>query len=419
MKAAPADRKPAERMLADEVRLPVLLGIIVRRNPDVQAAWQGWRSVLRQFEQASFLEDTIVQFRSFVRELDTKVGPQTHREMPAKTFAFPSALALRGQLVEIAARLAELKHDLTLRKALNDAARGYYQVRYFLRTLSVMRQNRALLSDMETLTQTQLQVGKVSQADSLKAQSALVELDRQIATMELDRSAEQARVNSLMALDTGAAWGELATGDLVDPGRPPRELLQRALASNQDLEMATREVQQMDAMVRMAETMAFPRGSAGMSLIAPSVGAEAGPTRSMMATFPTTPAVDASRAGLGANAAYIDELRVRAVQARRNRDAVRARIGQDIAQAHARVDIARRTLVAYEKEIVPRGRQAYDAMRERYNTALAPFIEFLDAARTYLDGVVKAEEARRDLNRSLLDLQDALGAGPGELLPGR
>ena len=72
----------------------------------------------------------------------------------------------------------------------------------------------------------------------------------------------------------------------------------------------------MELMVRMAETEVLPRASVGYSQLAPSVGAEAGPTRSMMAAFPERQEVNAEQGAFGANAAYIDELRVRCKQAR-------------------------------------------------------------------------------------------------------
>lgn len=71
----------------------------------------------------------------------------------------------------------------------------------------------------------------------------------------------------------------------------------------------------------------------------------------------------------------------------------------------------------YAEEVAPRARQAFATMRERYNTSKTPFIEYLDAGRTLLDAALKIEEARRDSNIALLDLQDAVGAGPGELFP--
>ncbi len=403
--------------LSSEVTLPDLLALVALRNPDALTSYEAWRATLRQFEQASFLEDSISQFRAFTRELDTKVGPQTHREMAEKTFAFPSALALRGQLVEVAARLGGTRYEQTLRKVLNDVGRSYFQVRYATRAIDVTRENRKLFADMESLTRIQLQVGAVSQADSLKSQSALAALDNQIAVLDLERSAEVARANALMGVPVSCRWGPLASVDLVDRVRPLSQVIAKAEGSSQEFKLATLEVDQMETMIRMAETETFPRGSFGASLIAPSAGADGGPTRSLMATFPDRLVPDASRAYLGANAAYIDELRTRLTQMRRNKDGVRIRLAQTIQEAHTRAAVARRSLETYAREIAPRARQAFATMRERYNTAKTPFIEYLDAGRTFLDAVLKTEEFRRDLNRALLDLQDAVGSGPGVLLP--
>jgi hypothetical protein len=388
-RARDASDESAKALLARDASLPTILAVVAGRNPDAKTAYESWRATLRQFEQATFLEDTLSQFRSFTREVDTKVGPQLQRPMMETTFTYPSAVALRGQLVDIAARLGQLRYDQMLRKALNDAARGYFQIRYATRVIELTQENRKLFADMETLTRTQLQVGAVSQADSLKTQSALAGLDNQVAILGLERQSEIARVNALMGLRVDATWGPLVSVDLVDRELPLSQLLARAEAKSQDLAMATLEIEQMQTMIRMAEKMVLPQ----------------------------RPEVDPVRANTGANAAYIDELRIRLVQARRNRDAVRTKLAQMVQEAHARSGIARRTLKTYADEIAPRARQAFATMRERYNTAKAPFIEYLDAGRTYLDAAIKIEEARRDLNRALLDLQDATGEGPGGLLP--
>lgn len=415
---AASDPKKAASMLRAEVTLPLVMILAAGRNPDARVAFEALRARLRRFEQASYLEELIAQYRSFVRELDTKVGPQSHKEMPEKTFAFPSALALKGQAIDQEAEVARLNYLEALRKAVNDAAHGFFGVQFAERQVAVLKENRDLFSKMDVIAAEQLKVGRASQADSLKAQSELAMIDTQVLTAERERLNAMAKVNAVLGLPPETPWGSLVSCDLDDESQGLGELLNAASQSNQGLSRARVEVELMQTMVRMAETMVLPRGSQGASLIAPSVGAEAGSTRSAMATFPLRQEPSTQRANFGANAAYIDELRVRVQEAMRMRDAVEAEVAFMVKDAHFMVDAATRERKTLAETVVPKARQALETYRERYATAAAPFIDYLDSARLFLDSTLNLEKARLEHNRALVGLEGACGRSAAGLLPG-
>ncbi|MBI4860521.1 MAG: TolC family protein [Candidatus Riflebacteria bacterium] len=413
--AMAGDARAAGSILAKGASCPLVLALVAGRNPEVQAAYEALRAVHRQFDQASYLEDLVSRYRSFTRELDTRVGPQSHKEMSEKTFPFPANLALKGHLVQLASEIALLRYQQTLRKALDDAGRGYVQVYFDGRMIALTEENRKLVSEMEALTRTQVAAGVATQADLLKAQSTLATMVNQAESLARQRIADIAQVNALMGLTT-TPWGGVR-----DPGLamdvPTREgLLKRALSNSQELAMADKDVEQMETMVRMAESMTYPRGSVGYTLVAPSTGAEAGPTRSMMAAFPLRQEPDVQRAAFGAQAAYLDELRVRIVRAKREREAARVKVELAVNDAWARVQIARRTLSTQEREIVPRARQSYQTMRVSYGTGRTSFLDLLDGARMVVMSSQAVEEARRDFWKSRIDLEEAAGGSACALL---
>ncbi|GMV83338.1 MAG: hypothetical protein AMXMBFR7_45220 [Planctomycetota bacterium] len=418
VKPVGANQEQAATLLQTGISLPLVMVLAAERNPDARVAYEALRSTLRRFEQAAYLEELIAQYRSFVRELDTLVGPQSHKEMPEKTFPFPSALALKGQAIDQEAELARLKYIEALRKAINDAARGFFSVQFAEQQVAILKENRDLFAKMDAIAAEQLKVGRASQADSLKAQSELAMLDTQVLTAERERINAIAKVNAVLGLPPATPWGALRPADLSDEVQQLDELLRLAAQQNQALAGARVEVALMETMVRMAETMVLPRGSQGASLIAPSVGAEAGPTRSEMAAFPPMQMPSPDRAGFGANAAYIDELRVRVQQAQRMRDAMEADVAFMVKDAHFMADATARERKTLADAVVPKARQALETYRERYNTAATPFIEYLDSARLYLNSSLSLEKARMEHNRALVDLEGACGRSAARLLPG-
>lgn len=414
-----ADAAQAAASLKKHVTLAWLLALAAVRNPEVKAAHERWRASLSRFSQASYLEDLVSQFRSFVRELDTKVGPQSHKEMPGKTFPFPSSLALKGQLVDLDAKAAHLQYEKTLRTALNSTARAFFEVQYVTKAAAIVKENRDLFAQMESNALEQLKVGRASQADTLKAQSMLAVLDNRLVTLQRQRENDVARVNAYLDLPPAAEWGEVTEADL-DGGQPTLDdALKAAQSGSQEVRIAATMADSMALMVRLAETMVYPRGSAGMSQLAPSLGAEAGPTRKPEAAFPNRPMVTPRAATFGSNAAYIDELRVRVTQAKEDQAAVEARIAFRTKDAHFRADVANRDFKTYAESVVPKTQQAFKTMQERYNTASSPFIEYLDAGRSYLDASLQREQARKAHNTALTDLLDAQGRSAADHLPGK
>ena len=412
-----ADPLKLRASLQSGVSLDLLLALVAERSPDVRVAYQNWRATVRRFDQAWYLEELVSTYRAFVRELDTKVGPQTHKEMPGKTFAFPSVLALKGQMVDVEAELAELRFRQAQRKAINGIARSFFEIEYAGKAIANLRETRTLFSQMAQSAQSQLEAGKGMQTDVLKAQSELAMLDSRLATMEHERGSLVERANTMLALPSDTPWGALAGVELVPLGKTPEQVILKARENCCDLLIALKEAELMHLMVRMAETEFLPRASVGYSQLAPSVGAEAGPTRSMMAAFPEKPEVTTEYAAFGVNAAYLDELRVRATQADEMKAAAGADAEKEAVMALFEVDAMQRDFKTNNERVVPLARQAFDAAKAQYSHGETPFIEFLDAGRTYLQSTLAREEAQREYRKALINLEDMQGHTAGRLLP--
>lgn len=394
--------------LKEGVALPLILALISERSPEVLSAYQNWRAATRRYTQAAYLEDLLAQYRAFTRELDTKVGPQTHKEMPG---VYPSSLALKGQLVDAEVEIARLNYLAAQRKTINEAAKMYFDIQYTAQAVTLVKESRALFAQMEESARAQLEAGNVSQADALKAKAELALLDTKIVTLERERVNEIAKINAMLALPPGSEWGPMAETTLEDAPITAAEAEKQALANNQDYLAARKEAEElMPVMLRMAEVEVNPRAGAGYSLFAPSLGAEAGPTRNMMAAFPEKPEVSGGEAAMySANAAYLEELRVHVKHAHHMEILAGNKAEFAAKDAEFRLDKARRDKKTLAETVVPDSKQAFATLNDRYRNNAAPLIEYLDAGRSYLENALLLQSARRDYNQAVVDLQDAMG----------
>ncbi|MDL5054117.1 TolC family protein [Oscillatoria laete-virens NRMC-F 0139] len=416
-RSANSDNKKTIDLLQSDSSLAQILALVAIRSPDVRVARESLRASLRRFEQAAYLEDLVGQFRAFARELDTRVGPQSHKEMPEKTFAFPSILALKGQIIDQEASIAELQYQRALRMALNEAARAYFEAQNARQSFVVLKESRELFANMEGLARERLRVGQAAQSDLLKAQAELAMLDNQLVTLERQHANTQTKINSLLSLPPESEWKLKGSIDLRDTNPSLEQTLADARLQNHENLVAAREPELMASMVRMAETDLLPRASLGYSRLAPSAGAEAGPTRSAMAAFPDKQEVNASRAGFGSNAAYLEELRTRVAQSNEMKSMLLAQTEFNVKDAHFKADSARRERTTLSEVVVPKARQALETVRENYNAAKVPFIEYLDAARSYLKDILELEKARLEHNQMIIELQERRGRSAIQVLP--
>lgn len=403
--------------LRKPVSLQKLLALVAVRNPDARSNYQNWRAMTKQFEQASYLEDLLSRYRSFVRELDTGVGPQTHKEMPSATFPFPSSLALKGQMIDIESEIGRLGYLQALKTALTLTANEFFEVQAMGVELGLMKKSRELYEQIVKSTKAQLENGKMTQADLLKAQSQLANLDDQLNILYHHRLHHVAQINVLMGLPAHTEWGEIVETDLTARTETQQQLLEIERRENQEILKANRQIELQEITVRMAEAMVYPRASAGMSQLALSQGAEAGPTRSEMAAFPERPEVNTDRADFGANAAYIDELRVRIREAREMAGSMIAKVDWMLDHGRFSYHIAERNRNTYATVVIPKSQQSYELVKKHFAVGDAALTELLEAGRMYFDNEKMLNDYRRDRNKALVDLQDALGRNAAALLP--
>jgi outer membrane protein TolC len=386
--------------------------------------------------------------------LDMIVGPQRQKEMPEMTFPFPSALTLKGQIVDSEAQLARIGYEMMLRTKVNEMARACFRIGFLRKAVGFVRENRSLLTQIKESREARLRTGMVEQSELLMAQSDLAMLDARLTMLERGEEAARGKANALMDLPVDLAWSEIAPADVVLPNGDLTALLAAARTGSQDLKMAQQDVTLMELMVRMAETEVLPRGSLGYSQLGPPMKAAAGSSMSAGATgsgltmkapasssmggnamgsgltikapasssvgsnamgngltpkFPDRIEPNADRAAFGVNAAYLDELRIRVLQARRNLYAMRARTEQEVHEALTMYSSAARDRQLQDDVVVPKAQETFDNQRERYGAGTGGLQVFLTSGRARLDAHLKQAEMRSESNARAVDLWSALG----------
>lgn len=232
-----------------------------RANPMLQAARYQADAVGERGSQAGALPDPVLTLGLRNRPLD---GFGTDNPMTmnwiglSQSFPWPGNQGFGEQRQEHFARAADLDADEMEAALVARVKEVYFQLAYMDRALDIMGSTREFLRDFLAVTSAKYAVGDGLQQDILQAQVAIAQMTADITTVEQNRVAMAARLNSLLGRPATEPVGALELPEPVG-SLPAVDSLMAAAARNRPAIQAARErALAAEAGYRAAERDAYP-----------------------------------------------------------------------------------------------------------------------------------------------------------------
>lgn len=446
------DRTGGDALLgAAPLDLETVLLATYARNPDVEAARATWRSTMRMFDQATYLENVLLRYRSFAR---SATAPVAARKMGESAFPYPGVVALKGEMIATEVRMAREDARMRLRDAMAASAMAYVDASARDEEATLRVELVALADRMLEATRARIGAGTATQGEFLEAQAERSMLENERVQALAAAAEAKARLNTLLARDpvTPIAVRKLADPSPETPALAP--LLEMAGRYAPEPRMARAEAERTALAIRMAEAMLFAApppgtlarvgmpGGGGAEMggesqempsgaarppVAPSarmtgrMGSGAGPGGGVSEMpVPTSPPGEgpaltpppAPDAVLGQDLAWVAELRHRKAALDRKVEEVSLAVERRVVEAHLALDGARRMHALAATSLIPLTTQAVEERLRRYQSGGSEVAEVFDALRRTVDARLSAISARRMYAESLAKGFMAAGARP-------
>ena len=81
---------PLQEKLSEQTDLPTLIQLAYERNPRIESARTEWQAAVEKLPQITSLPDPMLMYGYFLRNVETRVGPQRHR------LSFPNLSPIPG-----------------------------------------------------------------------------------------------------------------------------------------------------------------------------------------------------------------------------------------------------------------------------------------------------------------------------------
>ncbi len=246
------------------VSLAALLREAEQNNPQIQAAWQAWQAARKVPSQVSTLPDP--QFQ--VQQLNVG-SPRPFAGYTNSNFAYfglgfsqdipyPGKLHLKGEIAQRDASVAQQQYESARRSVLESFKAAYFQLVSLDNTLKILRDDSALLQQVERAAAARYQSGAGNQQDVLEAQLEQTKLLRETASTELSSAQAEARLKEI--LNRSQASSDITPSGLPESALPYtfEELLDAAIKQNPDISGAEKIVERQKLAVNLAKKDFYP-----------------------------------------------------------------------------------------------------------------------------------------------------------------
>ena len=281
-----------------------------------------------------------------------------------------------------------------------DVRRAYYQAVAATRRVEVAQELENVASRASAAAQERFQTGAAPRLDALQAQLALSEAQNETASARGELLAFRTELNTLLGYPADSAP---ALSDTLEGGALPSAdaAVAQALASNVDLRVLDRQLEEARARVALAKAMRRPDPSVSATM---TYGAQPEFTAGWrFGAAVALPIFTTGRADVAVADATVSRTQA-------ERDAKATQIGGAVAAAVARAVAARQAVQRYQTDILPAAQQVEAMAQESYTsgqTGLPALLQTLQAGREIRQ---RAVQAGLDYQIALADLERAMGS---------
>lgn len=373
------DANPSLRAAAREVSAveATILQARTRPNPELQGLVEDLRNETRI---------TTVQINQPI-ELGGKRGA---RISAAEKNRSAAALALDAQRAEIRADVVT---------AFADVLAAQEGVRLAQATADLAQRASGVAA-------RRVQAGRVSPVEETRARVAEANVRMEAATAGYQLAAARKRLAGLW----GAAEPDFAQVQGNLESLPPLPLLtdlNQQLETSPALLRARLEIERRSALTRVERSLGTPD-------VTVSLGArrnnELGLNQAIVGASLPLPLFNR-------NQGNILEAERRTDKARDELAAATVQASNALAQAHARLDLARQSVTTLREQILPGAQSAYDAATRGFELGKFSFLEVLDAQRTLFQARAQYQRALAEAYRAAAEIERVLGGAIASTSP--
>lgn len=199
--------------LTDAATLSDYLVYAALQNPGLQAVFENWKAALESIPQVSALPDPRFNYTYFIKEVETRTGPQRETFSLTQTFPWFGKLDLRGDVAGLEAEVQKAHYENEKLKLFLRVKLAFYDYYYLGKAIAVTEENLILLQSLESVVRSKYEAGIARHSAVIKFQVEIGKIEDQLRSLRDLQGPILAKLN--------AALNRKVTTDLPWPQNLP------------------------------------------------------------------------------------------------------------------------------------------------------------------------------------------------------
>jgi len=394
--------------LNDDAALNDYLIYAALNNPGLEASFERWTAAIKRIPQAMTLPDPRLSYGYFVRNVETRVGPQEHRFGISQMFPWIGELRVKGNVAAEEANIQWARYEEAKRKLFFDVKRNYYEYAYLQRAVDVTAENLKLLQAIETAAQARYAVGLTPYSGLSRLQVEMGKIEERLLSLQDLRRPVMARLNASLNRPAEAPLPRAGAAPEQKLEFTDEQVVQWLPEYNPELKAMSYTIRRETSAVDMARTDYFPDITLGLEWI--RTGEALNPSTPDSGKDPVIATISINLpVWFGKYRSGLEEARLRQAAAKNSLRDRENSLTADLQLALYGLRDAERKIDLYRDGLIPKARQTLEAGIRDLEVGLASFLDVIDAERTLLEFELAYERAFADRAQRLAQIEMLVG----------
>ena len=406
--AAAVAEKSSLPELSDASGLSDYLGYAALNNPELEAAFNRFKAALEEVPQVTALPDPRFNYKYYIEEVETRVGPQRQGLSISQMFPWFGKLKLRGDVAAQVANAAGQRYEEVKLRLFFEVKNAYYEYYYLARSIAITKENIDLVTHLESVARSRYATAGGNHPDVIRAQVEVGKLEDRYRSLLDMRQPLVARLNAALNRPVDANIPQPKEIQSVQVQVSERQLLAELREENPQLKALGFEIARSQKAIALAEKDYYPDFAFGLGFI---------DTGKAFTGNPSDNGKDPIIASVSINLpiwrekydAAVRQAKYKYLAVVRSRRAKTNSLQSAFKAASYHFRDAERKINLYRDTLLPKARESLKVTEATFRSAGVGFTDLIDAQRILLDFALSYERALADKAQALAKLELLVG----------
>ena len=376
-------------------------------NPGLESAYYSWQSALAEVAQAGALPDPVLSYSHYIKEVETKTGPQKNRFGFAQTLPWYGKRGLKKDIALQNALVMEKKFEGKKQNLFYKIKKVWFELYYLGQGLNSIYESLKILEDLEKIARYRFKTGHLSHASLIRLHIEEDQLKNRALSLKEQKKSLMIKLNSLLNRDIYE--------DIPLPAKVPIpelpysfEELTHLMKKNSPLfRTAAVEEKKAGLSVKLARKAYYPDIKLGLDYIQTD-NADGNISESGKDPLIGTVTLNLP-IWFNKYEASVNGAKQRHIAVRKKQNYIKNNLTDDLQMAYFNFTDSLRKIDLYEKSILPNAKEMLSVLQATFISGSADFKQLLDARQLCLKLSLEYERAYTDCRLYLAELSRLTG----------